>query len=127
MTPANAGVIIKGQMNGGKEMDEQIIFEIILHGGNARAEAYEALRAAEEGDFDRAEEHMERADKEVGMAHRIQTDIIQQEVQGTKYDLTVLFVHAQDHLMTAVAEKTLIESMVKMHRRIKMLEEKSVR
>lgn len=105
-------------------MNEEIIFEIILHGGNARAEAYEALRASEEGNFDKADEHMKIADKEVGIAHKIQTEIIQQEVQGKKYDMTVLFIHAQDHLMTAIAEKTLIEGMVKMHKKIKALEER---
>lgn len=105
-------------------MNEETIFEIILHGGNARAESYEALRAAEAGDFEASEIHMSLADREVGIAHKIQTEIIQQEVNGVKYELTVLFVHAQDHLMTAIAEKTLIESMIKLNRRIKELENK---
>ncbi len=45
------------------------------------------------------------AEKELGNAHRIQTDIIQKEAAGEKIDISVLFVHAQDHLMTAMAEK----------------------
>lgn len=103
---------------------EDIIFEIILHAGNARAEAYDALRAAQKGDFAKAEEHLQQAEAEVGIAHRVQADMIQQEVQGEKVPVTLLFVHAQDHLMTALAEKNLIENMVAMHKTIRELSAK---
>jgi PTS system cellobiose-specific IIA component len=105
-------------------MGEDIIFEIILHGGNARAHSYEALRLSEQGDFEGAEKLMKAAEEEIGQAHKIQADIIQREVQGEKYEINVLFVHAQDHLMTAVAESTLIESMIKQNKRIAELEGK---
>lgn len=103
---------------------ETIIFEIILHAGNARAEAYEALRAAQAGNFAKAAEHLKQADDEISIAHRTQADIIQQEVQGKKVEVTLLFVHAQDHLMTAMSEKNLIENMVEMHKTIRELSQK---
>ena len=102
-------------------MTEEIIFTIILHAGNARAEAYEALRAAQAGDFDKAAEHLRQAEEEVSAAHRVQADMIQQEAQGNKVEITLLFVHAQDHLMTALSEKNLIENMVEMQKTIKQL------
>jgi PTS system cellobiose-specific IIA component len=102
-------------------MTEEVIFTIILHAGNARAEAYDALRAAQAGDFEKAAEHLRQAEEEVSAAHKVQADMIQQEAQGNKMDVTLLFVHAQDHLMTALAEKNLIENMVEMHRTIKHL------
>ncbi|MBP2664655.1 MAG: phosphotransferase system lactose/cellobiose-specific subunit [Firmicutes bacterium] len=102
-------------------MTEEIIFTIILHAGNARAEAYEALRAAQAGDFDKAAEHLRQAEEEVSAAHQVQADMIQQEAQGNKVEITLLFVHAQDHLMTALSEKNLIENMVEMHKTIKQL------
>ncbi|MDR3564974.1 MAG: PTS lactose/cellobiose transporter subunit IIA [Negativicutes bacterium] len=105
-------------------MSETVIFEIILHAGNARAEAYDALRAAQAGDFDKAEAHLRQAEEEVGIAHRTQTDLIQQEARGEKTEITLLFVHAQDHLMTAIAEKSLIENMVGMHKTIQELSRK---
>ena len=105
-------------------MSEEIIFTIILHAGNARAEAYDALRAAQDGDFARARQHLRQAEEEVGEAHKVQTDIIQKEAQGEKTDITLLFIHAQDHLMTAMSEKSLIENMVKMCETIKELERK---
>lgn len=102
-------------------MTEEIIFTIILHAGNARAEAYEALRAAQAGDFDKAAEHLRQAETEVGAAHKVQTQLLQQEAQGKKVEVSLLFVHAQDHLMTALSEKNLIENMVEMNKTIKQL------
>ncbi len=105
-------------------MDENIIFEIILHAGNARAEAYDGLKAAGDGNYEKAALHLAQAEQEIGIAHKVQTDIIQQEAQGQKAAISLLAVHAQDHLMTAVAEKTLIENMIAMYKRIHELEEK---
>lgn len=103
---------------------EQIIFEIIVHGGNARAKSYDALRAAQQYDFKIAEEYMIEADEEIAQAHKIQTEIIQKEAAGDKVEITVLFVHAQDHLMTAIAEKGLIENMIDLYKRIYAIEKK---
>ena len=105
-------------------MSEDVIFTIILHAGNARAEAYEALRIAQTGNFAGAEECLRRAEAEIGMAHKVQTSLIQKEADGEAVGMSLLFVHAQDHLMTAIAEKTLIENMMVMHRRIHELERK---
>lgn len=101
---------------------EETIFSIIVHGGNARAIAYDALKTAQDGDFKEAEKLMIEAEKQIGNAHKIQTNIIQREAQGEKIEITVLFVHAQDHLMTAMAEKGLIENMIELYKRIYRLE-----
>jgi PTS system cellobiose-specific IIA component len=105
-------------------MMETVIFEIILHAGNARAEAYSALGAAKTGDFPKAADHLRMAEEEVGIAHRSQTDIIQREAEGEKAEMSLLFVHAQDHLMTAIAEISLIENMVDMQKTIHELSSK---
>lgn len=102
-------------------MTETVIFEIILHAGNARAEAYQALRAAKAGDFAAAAAGLKRAEEEVGIAHRVQADVIGREAQGEKTEITLLVVHAQDHLMTAIAEKTLIENMVDLYQTVDSL------
>lgn len=102
-------------------MTETVIFEIILHAGNARAEAYDALAAAKTGDFAKAAAHMARAEEEVGVAHRAQADVIQREAAGEKQEISLLFVHAQDHLMTAVAEKSLIGQMIETEKTIREL------
>lgn len=97
---------------------EVIIFEIISHGGTGKGLAYEALRAAEKGDYEEADRLMKEADKELLAAHNIQTQIIQQEAEGKNAEVTVLFVHAQDHLMTAIEAKSLIECMIRLYKRL---------
>ncbi|EEH96640.1 hypothetical protein CSBG_00266 [Clostridium sp. 7_2_43FAA] len=97
---------------------EGIIFEIISQGGTAKGLAYEALMAAERGDFNKAGELMKEADAYLGQAHKIQTNIIQAEARGEKTEVSVLFVHAQDHLMTAIEAKTLIDHIIKLHKKI---------
>lgn len=104
-------------------MDEMelIIFDIINNGGTAKGLAYEALQAAEEGDFAKSEELLKEADTYLLKAHKVQTKIIQDEANGRKHEVSVLFVHAQDHLMTAIEAKTLIEHMIKLYKHVHSL------
>lgn len=95
---------------------ERIVFGIITHAGDAKAYAYEALKKAEEHNFNDAEEMLKKSDEEMLKAHAIQTDIIQKEAQGNKIEVCVLFVHAQDHLMTAMSEKNLIIHLIKLYK-----------
>ncbi|WDC84749.1 PTS lactose/cellobiose transporter subunit IIA [Caloramator sp. mosi_1] len=100
---------------------ENEIFEIISHGGNARAYAYEAIKKAQEGNIKEAEELLIKAQEELDIAHNTQTKLIQAEINGENLQMNLLMVHAQDHLMTAISEKNLIEQIVKL---CKKLEEK---
>ncbi|MFH0800871.1 MAG: PTS lactose/cellobiose transporter subunit IIA [bacterium] len=97
---------------------EEIAFELILYGGNARAFSYEALRAAREGDFELAREKFQQAGEELKAAHEIQSTLLQGEAGGLSGPPSMLLVHAHGHLMTALAERNLIEEMVEMYRRI---------
>ena len=97
---------------------EMIIFNIINYAGTAKGLAYEALNEAEKGNYDNIPELMKEADQNLLEAHKVQTSIIQAEARGEKPEVSVLFVHAQDQLMTAMESKTLIESLIKMHKKI---------
>lgn len=92
---------------------EKVIFHLVLHGGNARGEAYEALDAAEEFDFEKAEEHLKRAEEELSNGHKWQTKLIQSTGDAPP---TFLAIHAQDHLMTALAELNLVKRFVQNYR-----------
>lgn len=100
---------------------EQEIFEIISHGGDARGFAYDALKAAREKEIEKAVELLKRAQDELDLAHNTQTKLIQAELNGEDLKMSLLMVHAQDQLMTAIAEKNLIEQMVEM---LKMIHNK---
>ena len=93
---------------------EQIVFTIIVHAGDARSHALEALRYAREHKFTEANESMAKAKAELIEAHQIQTELLQAEAAGEKHEVNLLLIHAQDHLMTAILAKDLIEEMILM-------------
>jgi PTS system cellobiose-specific IIA component len=96
---------------------EQIIFTIIMHAGDARSHALEALRYAREYNFIEAEASMAEAKADLLGAHQIQTELLQAEAGGEKQEISLLLVHAQDHLMTAILAKDLIEEMILMYKK----------
>ncbi|MGL5541677.1 MAG: PTS lactose/cellobiose transporter subunit IIA [Erysipelotrichaceae bacterium] len=100
---------------------EMVIFEIINYGGTAKGLAYEALDAVEKGDYELANQLMKEADEHLVKAHQVQTNIIQAEARGEKTEVSVLFVHAQDHLMTAIEAKSLIECIIRLHQKVEAL------
>ncbi|MGL5725668.1 PTS lactose/cellobiose transporter subunit IIA [Cetobacterium sp.] len=51
---------------------------------------------------------------------------MQKEAGGNRMTITMLFVHAQDHLMTALSERELIKKMIKQNARILELEKKLI-
>lgn len=98
---------------------ETVIFQIILHGGNARSSAMEALIAAKQGDFTTANDKLKEASSELNEAHHIQTALIQGEIRGEKTEISLLMVHAQDHLMNAITIKDLAAEFVELYESIK--------
>jgi len=101
-----------------KEQLYDLSFQLILHSGNARSLAMEALLEAKRGDFHKASNLMENADGEFVKAHRFQTDLIQAEAKGDKYDVPILLVHAQDHLMNALTVKDLIREFIALYQKL---------
>ena len=101
---------------------ELIVFEIISNGGNAKALVYEAIKASENGNFKEARDLLNEADTFLNKAHQVQTDLIQKEAAGERNEVTVLFVHAQDHLMTSIEVRTLAENIIRMNERLWKLE-----
>lgn len=91
---------------------EEIIINIILNAGSARAQAISAIQAARGGNLAEAHNLLEQARQSLITAHGVQTDLIQAEARGEKQEVSLLMVHAQDHLMTAMAVKDLAHEMV---------------
>lgn len=104
---------------------EQIVFTIISHAGNARSNSFEALKHAREGNFEEAEKWLNKASEELLEAHHVQTDMIHKEAAGEKQEVTLLLVHAEDHLMNAILAKELITEMVDLYKIIYQSKEAS--
>lgn len=87
-------------------------FKLILHGGNARSQVMEALKLARNNKARQAESMLGKADIELGKAHEIQSDILKKEASGEKLESSILFIHAQDHLMTGMLARDLAEEII---------------
>ena len=81
---------------------ETVIINLIVSSGSARSSAMEAIQFAKAGDIAKAKESLEQAKESVNEGHHAQTELIQAEIRGEKAPLSLLMVHAQDHLMTAL-------------------------
>lgn len=97
---------------------ETIIMELVVNGGNARSKALEAITAAGKGDFATAEAKMEECQESMIQAHHSQTELLQAEVNGEPTTVTLLMVHAQDHLMNAITVRDLAQQMIQMYRKL---------
>ncbi|MFS2225097.1 PTS lactose/cellobiose transporter subunit IIA [Pantoea sp. B65] len=97
------------------ELEEQIM-GIIINAGQSRSLCYEALRSAKEGDFAIADEKMTAAQHYAREAHLVQTQLIEADEGEGKTKMTLVMVHAQDHLMTSILAKELITELIEVYR-----------
>ena len=97
---------------------DQIIMGLILNAGDAKQHIYQALSFAKEGNFDAADNEIEKANAALLEAHNLQTQFLAQEAGGTKTEITALFVHSQDHLMTSITEINLIKEMIDLRKEL---------
>ncbi|ENH98022.1 PTS system cellobiose-specific transsporter subunit IIA [Gracilibacillus halophilus YIM-C55.5] len=94
----------------------EIAFQIILYAGNGRSCAMEAIQKAKEKQFTDADRLIQEATEELGKAHHYQTTILQEEASGEETSVNVMFVHSQDHLMTAITVKDLAIEIIELYR-----------
>ncbi|WP_243355518.1 PTS lactose/cellobiose transporter subunit IIA [Bacillus litorisediminis] len=96
---------------------EGISFQIILHAGNARSSSIEAIQLAKIGKFEEAMEKIAEADQSFLEAHHAQTSLLEKEANGESPSLSILLVHAQDHLMTAMTVKEMAQEFIDLYRK----------
>lgn len=94
------------------------IMGLIMHGGDAKSNAMEAIYAAKSGNFDDAEEELNNSDDALEKAHKSQTDLLTKEASGESVELSLLMVHGQDHLMNAITFKDLATEVIDVYRKV---------
>jgi PTS system cellobiose-specific IIA component len=81
---------------------EKAAMDLILHAGNARSLAMEAIAKAKAGEFDESIVKLRESEEEIELAHLRQTDILERYFDKSGPGISMLVVHAQDHVMNAV-------------------------
>ena len=92
--------------------------QLIMHGGNAKSCAMEAIYAAKEGNFEEADKKLQEAEEALLEAHKVQTSMLIAEANGEKLDIGILVIHSQDHLMNAITCKDLATEVVELYKKI---------
>jgi len=80
----------------------EVSFSLILNAGNANSKSIMAIEKARNFEFADAKELINSAEVDLRIAHQSQTDLIQDEAKGKKTDLSILLIHAQDHMTRAM-------------------------
>lgn len=98
---------------------QEIAFMLILNSGDGRTLVHEAFQAMRKGDFEEAEQKLEAANNAIVSAHQTQTSLLQEYASGTKIEMEIIMVHAQDHLMTTMTLREVAIEMLELYKQIK--------
>ncbi|MCW7013045.1 PTS N,N'-diacetylchitobiose transporter subunit IIA [Escherichia coli] len=90
---------------------EEVVMGLIINSGQARSLAYAALKQAKQGDFAAAKAMMDQSRIALNEAHLVQTKLIEGDAGEGKMKVSLVLVHAQDHLMTSMLARELITEL----------------
>ena len=96
---------------------EDAVMEIIVNAGQSRSLCFEALHAARQGNIDEAKSLLREADGYARQAHKMQTKLIEQDAGEGRQLMTLIMVHAQDHLMNSLLARELSEEIIHLYQR----------
>ena len=96
---------------------EEAVMEIIVNAGQSRSLCFEALHAARQGNLDEAKSMLREADGYARKAHKMQTKLIEQDAGEARQPMTLIMVHAQDHLMNSLLARELSEEIIHLYQR----------
>lgn len=91
---------------------EQIMMELLINAGEARSQAMSAIQFARKKQWQQADEALAASLEASKGAHHIQTRLIGADEGAGKVPVTLILVHAQDHLMNAMLCRDLAEEIV---------------
>jgi PTS system cellobiose-specific IIA component len=90
-------------------MDEKEVFTIITSASEAMDFINQSFKAYIQGKHELHEQFLEKADQALDKAHEMQARMIQNELNGNGSVVTMMMVHAQDHLMNVILAKQMIQ------------------
>ncbi|HDC4303288.1 TPA: PTS N,N'-diacetylchitobiose transporter subunit IIA [Enterobacter kobei] len=97
---------------------EEVVMGLIINSGQARSLAYAALKQAKQGDFAAAKTMMEQSRTALNEAHLVQTKLIESDRGEGKMKVSLVLVHAQDHLMTSMLARELVAELIELHEKM---------
>lgn len=97
--------------------EEDVIVNLVVNGGDGKGKALMAIDAAKAKDWEKAHSLLEESKQALSKAHHYQTELLQSSIVpgGDMESPSMLVVHGQDHLMTAMLAYDIAVKMVEMY------------
>jgi PTS system cellobiose-specific IIA component len=83
-------------------VNEETSMNLIVHAGNAKSCAMEAIALAKQGRFEDAADKIRKGREDLALAHEQQSLILEDSLDKEDAAIPMLMIHAQDHLMSAI-------------------------
>ena len=99
------------------EQIQLLSFQIIAAVGNARSLYLEAIAAAKEGAYDRADALIEEGNGSFKIGHDVHTELVQREAAGDLAEFSLMILHAEDQLMSAESFGILAREFIDVYHR----------
>ena len=96
----------------------QVAMVLIANSGDARSKFMEAIALAKDRYFDQAQDKFDEGKASLRLAHQAQTDLLTQEAGGERVALSLLLLHAQDHLMNAMTVRDFAQELIDLYQRL---------
>lgn len=97
---------------------EEVSLNLIMHSGEARSYAMEAISASKSGELENIDHLLQKANEELGYAHFSQSTLMQNESKDNNSKISLLLVQAQDHLMTTMFLIDIAKELVSVYLKI---------
>lgn len=98
------------------EMLAEISFKIITFAGGAKSDAMEAIHAIKKNKSKEAIAKIESAHNNMIEAEKQHAELIQAEASGIKIDIPILFMHAEDQLLTTQTLIMIAEEFIDLYK-----------
>lgn len=96
----------------------EISCQIIAFAGDGKSYALEAIDNAELGNFDEAEQLLNKCDESILKAHEIHTNLLVKEAQNPGcIQATMMLIHASNHLSNAEISRDLAERFINFYKK----------
>ncbi|MDV7105774.1 PTS lactose/cellobiose transporter subunit IIA [Vibrio sp. TH_r3] len=95
---------------------ESTVMELIINAGESKSCAMQALTSAKKGQWEEVDDLLAQSTAASKRAHSVQTELIGLDEGEGKVPVNLIMVHAQDHIMTSMLARELIEELIYIHR-----------
>lgn len=100
------------------EISEEFLMTLLCQVGEARSSFMEAMREARNGQFEEANQLIHAGDNALKEVHKSQTELISFDEGAGKVPMTLILTHIQDHIMTTMLCRELVDEIVYIHQEL---------